>query len=90
MYNSDGNFAVRNYIIRTLEKYQSPSIELNTSDNINLTTYTNWWYESNNVLVKIHGAKQSGEALLVSSHFDSTSVSNGATDDGIAVACVFL
>jgi hypothetical protein len=42
------------------------------------------YYESNNIVVRING--KSKDALLLSSHYDSTPSSNGATDDGMGVA----
>ncbi|KAJ3179281.1 hypothetical protein HK101_010052 [Irineochytrium annulatum] len=58
-------------------------------DNINATLeLANLFYESNSVIVRVRGTSPTREALLVSAHFDSTPVSHGVTDDGIAVAAM--
>jgi hypothetical protein len=70
-------------------------------DTVNLTLASgNLYYESNNVIVRIKGTvvaptdgndendgtDNANASLLISSHYDSTPVSHGVTDDGIAVA----
>jgi hypothetical protein len=44
------------------------------------------YYESNNLIVRVKGNSSSRDAILLSSHFDSTPVSKGVTDAGIGIA----
>lgn len=53
---------------------------------MNYVSAVNFYYESNNLVAILKGKQAGNESLLVSSHFDSTSVSHGATDDGIGTA----
>ncbi len=48
----------------------------------------NTYYESSNILVRLTGTSKTREALLVSAHFDSTPLSHGVTDDGIAIGAM--
>ena len=50
----------------------------------NISSDMNYYYESNNIIVSLVG--NSDTSLLVSSHFDSVSVSHGATDAGMGIA----
>ncbi|KAJ3208219.1 hypothetical protein HDU67_006939 [Dinochytrium kinnereticum] len=95
MYNSDYNLKVRQFLVDVLGEFQSlaasqgraDTIEI-AKDNINITD--NWrriqYYESNNVIVRIRGESPQRDALLISSHFDSTAVSKGVGDSGIAIS----
>ncbi|KAJ3224376.1 hypothetical protein HK099_008548 [Clydaea vesicula] len=93
MYNSDQNLKVREYIIKELENIRiktNSCFEIIENDNINYLSYKNWWYESNNILVRLPGKRSTAngkdnESLLISAHFDTTSVSPGVTDDGIGI-----
>jgi Zn-dependent M28 family amino/carboxypeptidase len=45
---------------------------------------TQIFFESDNIVVKIHGKRKEG--LLISSHFDSALHARGATDAGIGIS----
>jgi hypothetical protein len=52
-----------------------------------ITSAVNYYYKSNNLAAVLKGeATYSNKSLDDFSHFDSTSVSHGATDDGIGSA----
>ncbi|KAJ3090873.1 hypothetical protein HK102_002420 [Quaeritorhiza haematococci] len=115
-YNSDANLHIRQFIVDVASGFRSLAalkglpkdyIQILKTDPVNLTTWCNFWYESNNVIVRVRGSqslrsvgkraetgketspnsgKDDAPALLVSAHYDSTPVSHGVTDDGIAVA----
>jgi hypothetical protein len=44
------------------------------------------YYPTSNLVVKVKGENSSGKALLLSAHYDSRPLSNGATDAGVGVA----
>lgn len=62
------------------------SLDVDVNDTVNYVSRENLYFESNNVLARIKSTGSSNDSLLISSHYDSTSVSHGATDDGVAVA----
>ncbi|KAJ3327952.1 hypothetical protein HDU76_010851 [Blyttiomyces sp. JEL0837] len=79
MYNSYENLQVRQYLIDSILKFQQISIEKGRPDFIELST------DMVN-LTSANGTHETNrDALLISSHFDSTPVSPGVTDDGISV-----
>lgn len=45
-----------------------------------------YFMEGGNILVRLHGAKSSRDALLISAHYDSVSFSYGVADNGVGVA----
>ncbi|KAI8802551.1 hypothetical protein BJ742DRAFT_858265 [Cladochytrium replicatum] len=100
-FNSRANLAVRQYLLDKIGEFQqiasgrdvAPVIEL-SPDNINLTTFNNY-FESNNVIVRIRNRRTASDdvlqyhpTLLVSAHYDSTQLSYGVTDDGVGVAVI--
>ncbi|KAJ9050571.1 hypothetical protein DSO57_1013372 [Entomophthora muscae] len=99
-FNMRANDDVRNYILDYANRVRTqinPSIQVlddNTPvaftgkdtptgmfGNSNVTGYL----ESGNVLVRIQGSANTGNALLISAHFDSVQLSYGANDNGIGV-----
>ncbi|KAI9318293.1 hypothetical protein DFJ73DRAFT_786484 [Zopfochytrium polystomum] len=105
MYNSDANLRVRAFLIEKLQEFDRlaasrgrPGFLDIAEDDVNVTAATGkFFFESNNVIVRINGANAANataaaaatkdrHALLVSAHYDSTPVSYGVTDDGIAIA----
>ncbi|KAJ1555862.1 hypothetical protein HK405_011590 [Cladochytrium tenue] len=94
MYNSNGNLAVREFLVNRLQDFNLLAASRGRNnflefadDNVDLIVADGrLYFESNNVIVRIKGQSDSRSALLVSSHFDSTPVSYGTTDDGISVA----
>jgi hypothetical protein len=90
MYNSDDNLRVRDYLIGELLSISANSknkIQVWHNDSTNLIVNNNY-FESSNIVVRIRGNASRNSALLVSAHYDSTSLSHGVTDDGIAVAVI--
>ncbi|KAI8906058.1 hypothetical protein EDD86DRAFT_257308, partial [Gorgonomyces haynaldii] len=94
---SHDNLRVRSEIIGSLKSIQqeystwnctqpNPFI-LRTEDPINLVIKAKnitHLFESTNVIVQVVGKKN--ESLLVSAHYDSTTLAPGVTDDGIGIA----
>ncbi|KND03414.1 uncharacterized protein SPPG_00900 [Spizellomyces punctatus DAOM BR117] len=93
--NDESNEHVRKYLISELDRLKSEASSLGRSDEYitilrddatNLL-YKNAYYESTNIVVRVQGSSSTDRsALLVSAHYDSTPLSHGVTDDGIAVA----
>jgi len=90
MYNSDENLRVYDYLIGQLLAISENSknkIQIWHNDSTNVIVNNNF-FESSNIVVRIPGNASRDSALLVSAHYDSTSLSHGVTDDGIAVAVI--
>jgi Zn-dependent M28 family amino/carboxypeptidase len=61
---------------------------VDSNDKVNYVSAVNFYYQSNNVVAVLKGMGGQNESLLISSHFDSTPVSHGATDDGIGASAM--
>lgn len=92
-FNSKENLKVRGILKSYLQEISnnydnqwgcttSNPLKLLDDDPVNLKT-GNFLFESSNLILLVRGASNS--SLLVSSHFDSASVSHGATDAGLAI-----
>jgi hypothetical protein len=99
-YNSKENLRIANYLLNELSlinsEYESGNCKngnpmvIYARDPVNMIfNYSdfNAYYESSNIIVKISPVGSlSIDSLLISAHYDSASVSFGATDDGIAIS----
>ncbi|RKO88239.1 hypothetical protein BDK51DRAFT_25038 [Blyttiomyces helicus] len=93
-FNSDENLKVRQYLIDRLidlkelaEMNGRPGFIEDPVDMLGLRKQLSY-FESSNVLVRLrgnNGNSSNRNALLVSSHFDSTTVSHGVDDAGIGI-----
>ncbi|KAI8374612.1 uncharacterized protein BYT42DRAFT_646560 [Radiomyces spectabilis] len=45
-----------------------------------------WFIESRNVIVRLHGQNNRSDALLINAHYDSVPTSHGVTDNGIGTS----
>ncbi|KAJ3011993.1 Endoplasmic reticulum metallopeptidase 1 [Thoreauomyces humboldtii] len=96
MYNSEANLAARGIIVgkmgalaQAAQTLGKPLDWLTVSPNDESNVIIgDTYFESSNVAVRLRGAETDStrHAFLVSAHYDSTPVSPGVTDDGIAVA----
>ncbi|KAI8851823.1 hypothetical protein BC829DRAFT_414981 [Chytridium lagenaria] len=75
MYNSENNLKVRQFLVDIIGEFQA-LFEAQGREGV---------IESNNIIVRIRGVSNQRDALLISSHFDSTSVSKGVGDAGISI-----
>ncbi|KAI9088832.1 hypothetical protein DFS34DRAFT_418427 [Phlyctochytrium arcticum] len=95
--NDFRNHAIYQYINQQLVNIQADavkagkeanSITIDANDTINIAVGT-MYYQSTNLAVRVRGSKPSDRsALLVSSHYDSTPLSKGVTDDAVSVAAM--
>ncbi|CUM65081.1 uncharacterized protein PRCAT00002703001 [Priceomyces carsonii] len=94
-YGSHGNDFVHHFlqdkIVSLIEdkSYIEYDNDLNYTNNILVKPFDSksvWYYESNNLLVRINGSNMDLPAILVSAHFDSVPSSYGVTDDGMGIA----
>ncbi|TPX58348.1 hypothetical protein PhCBS80983_g03158 [Powellomyces hirtus] len=93
-YNSESNLDVQKLIVQRLRDVGRVAVrngksedwlEVAEDDTVNVIIKESY-FESNNIVVRIRGKSASRSALLISAHYDSTPLSFGVTDDGIAIS----
>ncbi|PVF98565.1 Zn-dependent exopeptidase [Serendipita vermifera] len=92
-FNSHTNDEVGRYIAGRLQSIQGDNdfITLDLEPTTNASWYTPQdssvtYMESRNIAIKFEGSKYNDSAVLLTAHYDTSSLAPGATDDSIAVA----
>ncbi|KXN68747.1 Zn-dependent exopeptidase [Conidiobolus coronatus NRRL 28638] len=100
-FNNLNNSRIFEYLldqVKILEKQGENRLEYVIDDDKELSIpqhqvgLNNWlgsfatYYPTSNLVVKVKGENSNGKALLLSAHYDSRPLSNGATDAGVGVA----
>ncbi|KAI5952435.1 hypothetical protein KGF54_003302 [Candida jiufengensis] len=92
-YASIANDEVHDYIKSEVQRVTKGinyvTIDANTTKFLNHTYFESkevFYFESNNILVKVKGKNPSLPGYLLSAHYDSVPTSFGVTDDGMGIA----